>query len=851
MNKVNNRKHRNSGSSFIMVVATLSFISILAAAVIVAIGMFYRLRAMNVNNKNNFYYVEKALDEIYTGVGSIAIQDLKTAYSETVEIMVYYDIEKGTYITISEDAANKVMKDKFLYYVSTNSLLNQDNIYNTLNYFISDPYDATTNANGVELVTSTLLRMNKVVDGTDTYVNIEHVVVRRTTEDGYEQSITTDLVVSQPEFKVEFSGMNNDLSSLYEFSILADRGLEITDSSRVILAGNLYAASDYYNKKYDEPDKAYSISNEVCYYAEESNAIVNTAVDKYKACDGLSESSMNSGVFVTDSSSLTLQGEKVIVPGTIAAFNSSSISLTGKASASADSLSLWCDNIVLGGRIVGTSSSRIDIAAETHVADDLEVNADGAKAMIYGKYYGYNYGQQSDSSYMTLVQSAENAKAHINSSSIVVNGQDTVLDLSKLEELVVSGRSYIETTKKTTKTESTVTNDEGEEEKIVTKSYNYITQDEAETPVDVEDYATGESISIKSNQLAYMPMYTKDIASYTALLSVIPCTCNKHHNFADELVADKPVITYELNGNKYYFFNFKTKEVKACYVASYAAYLEGEHATSDFMYDILNYKNFSVDTVKIPEGNVYSSGALSVVDGSNLTILASQSNVESIESSVYSAGDKYAKMYSRGKEDTESYKKMRYLLKDYTDDATTVSNDTKEDIKQISNASITPLNTYINYKLVKAEGYGHTGKVVNRDCRIWVVDGDVHINSGYCDSKGVLKGIIICTGDVTFEAPNAASGVVGVTRFEGMIVAGGKVKIDHSMNLVANAEIVKSILNEADVSRGSDDDYSKFCDLFNDFIAAETDGKDKSTKVISSVEIRDILGFQNWKRNVE
>ncbi len=844
MIKINRKKYHNSGSSFVMVVVTLAFVSILAAAIIVSVGLTYRLRLMDINNKNNFYYIEQALDEIYAGVGTIAINDLKTAYTETVEVMVYYDLDKGTYVTISEDAANKVMKDKFIYYVSNDALLKQSNLYNTLNSYISDPYNASTNPYGVELVNSASLRMNKVTSGGSNYINIERIVVKRVSDKGYEQSITTDLIVEQPEFTVKFSGMSNDLSSLYEYAILADRGMEVTDASRVILAGNIYAAADYYNKKY---------SQEVCYYADEEKAANRGEIEKYKACNGLDDNSMNSGIFVTDLSSLTLQGDKVIVPGAITAFNSSSVSLTAKGTGDANSLQVWCDNIILGGRIIGSSSARVDIAANTHVADDLEVNADGAKVTLYGKYYGYNYGQQSDKSYMTLVKSALSAKSHINSSSIVVNGQNTTLDLSKLEELIVSGRSYIETTKKTTQNATTVTNDEGETEEIVTKTYNYIAEDESETPVTVEDYATGESISIKSNQLAYMPMYTKEISSYKALLAVIPCTCGHNHNFANELVVGNEIIKYELNGNKYYFFNFKSKEVKACYITSYASYLEGEHATSDFMNDILNYKHFSVESIKIPEGNVYSSGALSVVDGSNITIKASQSNVESISSSTYSASDKYAKMYNRSVEDKDSYKKLRYLLRDYETNADTVSDETKSDITAADNDTITPLNTYINYNLVGNINYIHNGKKVNNDCRIWAIDDDVHVTSAMADSKGVVKGIIICTGDVTFEKPNAASGVVGVTRFEGMIIAGGKVKIDHSMNIIANPEIVKAILNEAVMSEGKEgtDDYSKFCDLFKDFTAVEGGSSNSGSKTISSVEIRDILGFQNWKRNVE
>lgn len=841
MFKNNKNKKSNKGSSFFMVIVAISFIAILSAALIVAVALSYRLKAMDINNKNNFYYIEKALDEIYAGVGTVAIEDLKTAYSETVDIMVYYDTDKNTYVTISEASANKILKEKFAYYVGTNDKLAQVNLYNTLNSFISDPYDASTNKNGVKLSDSSGLCTvwDKGTNDGDSTISIQRIVVSRETEDGYEQSITTDLIVNQPNFMVSFSGINNDLSSLFNFAIIADRGLEVTDGARVVLAGNIYAAADYYNKEYD---------TDVCSYSSVNGTDVDL-VEKYNACNGLDESSMNSGIYVTDASSLTVQGEDVIVPGAISAFNSSSIALTNKSMSGATPLEIWCDNIILGGNIIGNKAAKLDISGNTHVSDDLELNADGAKATLYGGYYGYNYSQKADDTYMTLVSSAEKAKAHINSSSIVINGVDTTLDLVNLKELVIAGRSYIETTKHTDRTETEVVDEDGKKNTVVTKTYSYISNDESEDKVAVEDYATGESLSVKSNQLAYMPMYTNNVSNYTTLLGVIPCTCGENHNFANELNKQNPIITYELNGDKYYFFNFVNKKVKACYIASYAAYLEGEHASSDFMNDILNYKNFSVDNISIPENNVYSSGALSVVKDNKLTITAAADNIEDILTASI-ANDNYGVLYKRSKDDNETYKKMKYLLKDYDDDAALVSDDTKEAIKKIDNDAITPLNTYLDYSKVGTT-VKHTGIIVNNDCRVWVVDGDVNITSEYADDKGVVKGIIICTGDVTFEKNNASSGVVGIKRFEGMVVAGGKVKVDHTMNLIANAQLVKSILSDCSVSKDSDNDYSDICEVFKDYQTNISSSTDDKSKTISAIEIKDILGFYNWKRNVE
>ena len=78
------RKVHNQGNTFIMVVATLSFLAVLVAAMLVAVALCYRLKAYDINARDNFYYLEQAMDEIYAGVGTEAMQHLNTAYDDTI-----------------------------------------------------------------------------------------------------------------------------------------------------------------------------------------------------------------------------------------------------------------------------------------------------------------------------------------------------------------------------------------------------------------------------------------------------------------------------------------------------------------------------------------------------------------------------------------------------------------------------------------------------------------------------------------------------------------------------------------------------------------------------------------------
>ena len=97
-----------------MVVVALGFIGIIIGALLSAAGSAYKLKVQNKNSKNNFYYVEQAMQEIYAGIGSNTIEEMKAAYAYTVENMVRFEPTIGTYITISDDEANEMVKDIFM-----------------------------------------------------------------------------------------------------------------------------------------------------------------------------------------------------------------------------------------------------------------------------------------------------------------------------------------------------------------------------------------------------------------------------------------------------------------------------------------------------------------------------------------------------------------------------------------------------------------------------------------------------------------------------------------------------------------------------------------------------------------
>lgn len=116
---------------------------------------------------------------------------------------------------------------------------------------------------------------------------------------------------------------------------------------------------------------------------------------------------------------------------------------------------LWTEDISIG------RYNNTDLTGNLFVYDDLEVNGSYSKVKLGGSYYGYS-------------SSNENASA---SSAININGAHTEMDLTKLDNLIIAGSSYI-------KTSALESGNNGYENS--------------------KDIQMGEAFSVKSNQLAYL-----------------------------------------------------------------------------------------------------------------------------------------------------------------------------------------------------------------------------------------------------------------------------------------------------------------------------------------------------------
>ncbi len=590
----------NSGSGLVLVIVALAFVGILAGALLTAVASVYRLKLYDYNAKSNFYYLEQAMDEIYAGVGTQTMTDMQEAYQDTREKVIYYDAKTKSYKNVGNDKANKLFKDSFMSRIANESFYNvkykQDPISHE--YYVDDTsglakeLKGLISNNSVELVSENLkvLRLdengNPFTSGSThllSKVVIKDVTLKRTSEYNrstangmFTQTISTDIEISRPDFDVNFNSNNLDIDNLFSYCLVADSGVEINSSqnSNLMINGNIYAATDFYNKTYNQYDlvaetkltkpefslnrvtddgevdtvtykmnKIYnrSYGDDEASTLRNYNAVYNKNITALPSVlyDGNNDNSKYSGLFI-DGTNVNILADYVIVPGSISVMNAGGLTVFGRDGSEISQANVWTDEVVLSGYVPKEVSTKKEKGANAYfdanlyVKDDTQIESNSANLKVSGGYYGYSNSTTSDDRlfvpttkkdknhnyiYEQVVDKTTNKKenrGHYNSSAIVVNSKNAIVDLSELETLYIAGRSYVELSHLKNGTVANshngtsfdIEDDIYDANNKVYKKGTYNVNETNNTYAynsDIDDYKTGESISVKSSQLAYVP----------------------------------------------------------------------------------------------------------------------------------------------------------------------------------------------------------------------------------------------------------------------------------------------------------------------------------------------------------
>lgn len=929
------RHNDDHGSSFVLVIVATTFMCILASAILMGAMMTYKLKFYKLNSLNNFYEVETALDEMYAGVGAATNEHLYSAYTTTAELVVVYDTKAQAFTTLDNKSANELFKKLFMTgFVADTNYKSLKNVTDTLQSFISNEYDAVDNPDGVRLDTSNMKLIYTDVNNKTTTqyyknnggiktekqsgyendkvqsVTFKNVCVKRSvnlqgsTAGTYEQSITTDIVLTEPEYNVSFDTSSVSNNTLYEYAILADMGVEVGEdndnrTTDAQVKGNIYAASDYYNKDYNDVAET---------------KVTNKYESKPTTMWGTKESSAYSGIFVNGkNSTLTLNSDVVVCSGSLAAYNGAEINLSGRTQTLSE---LWADNIVIGGKDGGS----LKASADAYIFDDTELNAEKASLKFtQGSYFGYSYNAQDTRSLNYLRQKGYLAtgyklRSHFSDSAIIVNGKNSTLDLQDLNSLYIAGKSYIEFSK-------IAASSVPEDDENITVDEN---ADYAFTTL--KDYSTGQSLDVKTNQLMFLTQWsvvnnTEKVDPDTGITTVtlqFPKTFEADANILDlyddflkdlATEGEKGVtaIKQTVSGHDYYYLYIEDGKDSSNvsnaekFAEKYYKLLQdyGDEISSK-LYNVQKYEQFQVKLVLPAEGKINASGA--VTDQNNddsLFLRASTTTTMDVATALdnVSTGKVFTNILGNNgtdnnkkafndlkadalklagsgtasdEEQTSTFLSYMYInMKDHlsvlnnvddktkrTQNAWEIANYTSSSVGYLSSYdkdrdtysydySITPLNHYVDLAYVFSKNLSiekTIGNATDNEAKTIVINsGDVKLQPNNGD--GSFQGIIIAGGNVRFDE--------NVKSFRGMIITGSKLIIDHNMSISADAAFVANLLEQC--SESTDEKLNTLTTkVLKNYTSSKSEGNTEVTGAsISDISYEDILVFQNWKKNVE
>ena len=641
--KLNKISKDNKGSVMITVLVAFLFVAVLASIILATVTVNFKMRSIDRRTKDEFYYAEKALNDLYNGLGMDCSEIMGETYNDVLskykksddstymdEEEAYKSFKKAFVTAFYKDIASK-QADKFSAYVvkDTSKKGSSDKAsraivknYGTIKYYNnssrSESYTISSESDvNIEKVGLIVIEGVKVQSNPDASENV-----------GYISEINTDIVVEVP--RVSFFTTNN---RAYDYAILANDGIELESNAIIKANGNVYGGTLPFTE----------IAGNAGSYSSASDYGGITLNEN-------SELEINDAAYVVSGGDITLNGGEF-------SLNQNNTMLNNQ---------IWFENIEVN------EPSVIKVNGDLFAADDLQINsgADGSTVIIKGSYYGYNDGARqmtgaggtkkltTKKAIITSLNDYEKASADYDnissrSSSIVINAKQANVDMSDLKTLLLCGNAFINHMSK---------------DKIEPGS-DIKSNRLAETPPKtdylkliinagkISDASVPESVALKMTQdIILMPtQFLKDTnpricesgssdpfqadavsipSDWFGLSYIDPA---KPYTYV-KLDADNSAMIYA-----YCYLNFKDDESKTAYVKAVidGADTGAQPTAYDIKTEMLDRMEAYKDKLTIKVGNastrLYANGAVLNYEGNNLTVTDPSSYTDSNAFTSYSA----------------------------------------------------------------------------------------------------------------------------------------------------------------------------------------------------------------------
>ncbi|MEA4934987.1 MAG: hypothetical protein VB071_15595 [Lawsonibacter sp.] len=416
-----------------------------------------------------------------------------------------------------------------------------------------------------------------------------------------------------------------------------------------------------------------------------------------------------------------------------------------------DDAALWAKRIYLN------SAGSLSLEGTAYVADDLALEGDGAAALVSGSYYGF--GQ-------STTDAAE-------SSAIVINGRNTQLDFSQVSRLMLAGQSFVSDT--TTAAAGAVSG----------------------------QVMMGESVSVKSNQQAYLIP-----SEYLENISLNPTVLPASDSIPTATLSNAPLWTIDGVSKTLADYNITPKTVVL------------RRAGAGNQQVVYYFMQFASTT----DANHYFKDYFTVNKDEITRYLAMYTDLSDLDGISQTSG--YAIYQSE-----DGYKLRGYAARD---SLTATSNQLTTMFAQLSKTlSTNPVSTTAADPYEYIVDQSKFSAEVPEGEHLWFYDGSdpvaLAVNGAYTinESAPDTLRLILASGDVTVSQD-----------FHGLIISGGTITMERSV--YASEEDVVSAFSATNGDL-------KFSDFLNEGAGEHDSTEDGGS--FGNWNLDGMVLFQNWSKH--
>lgn len=431
-----------------VVIIAVALIGILATSILWASYFNYRIKINDLKAKNSFYSAETVVEQIVAGIKRDVVSvSVGNAYQDVVSNWdaLGTDANRESYFAM----AYIKYAEKLLGVDSTGAESRYDK--EKLRRYVDKAFWKEDNPSGYvrKSAWDDAAPVFQPADAQGGYGSmvIKNIHVEFYDGSGYLSVINTDIAIDVPKLRFTQAG---NVDRLYPYALIGGTGIESASAVTADIEGSIYGGVD---------------------------------------------SEGEGGILIGENSKVTVEDALYVISGgDIVVGKAAGFTGLTHQGASFVVRDVWqdgqgfCTDIYARG--LALNGSHLDVSGRMYIADDLVLAGRGSSVSLAGQYYGYgdtdtrvktawvdkkddngNVVQEDDGS---VLQEEIAVNPADTSSSIVVNGKDCTVDLTGLTVLQLAGRAYVSLPQ------------------------------EGSTDNGLPHVLTGESISVKSNQIAYL-----------------------------------------------------------------------------------------------------------------------------------------------------------------------------------------------------------------------------------------------------------------------------------------------------------------------------------------------------------